>query len=483
MQNLIALLCIFFCLNNPGFSQLQFSAPEQVCDAQLYGGLRPKLVLLHDSIPIVSFGRAGTDPAFFVSRKTQGAFGVPNRINSPGSSPIVSTANSCEIKSSGDTVMLVYSSFDQQSSIVLWRSLDGGISYPDSALVASAAGELVDFPDLLLLQGGNPLVAYIHSDLAMTNTELRASYANSGGLVFTPSAGISGLVAGQPCECCPISLEKAGNTVFLGFRNNISNEREHYVLRSTDGGTNFSSAHQIDNSGWIINSCPTNGIDLVCGSDSVYAAYATKTGTTVNIFVNSLATDGSGTGMVLPNEALPPNQNMSHAAITGSGDTLFVLWQDTRNGNTDVFLSYRTSDGGSFSPAVVVNHLTGGTQRNIDAVYANGVLHMVYNDLSNNAVYYRKASLIQPLQTEELTRDINFQLYPNPAKDQLHILSMKKERIYTVSIYDMNGKKAKEIGGNYCEKMSINLNDLSAGMYFLSIESSSGFYHMPLLHE
>jgi len=66
----------------------------------------------------------------------------------------------------------------------------------------------------------------------------------------------------------------------------------------------------------------------------------------------------------------------------------------------------------------------------------------------------------------------NFQMYPNPASDQITI-SLSSAVIKKVKLYDVTGKKLKE--ENFESRtVQMPLNDISSGMYFLEITSDSG---------
>lgn len=467
-------------LFSPGvFGQLlTLEAPIQVCSNATYGGIRPRMTLVHDSIPIIAFGKGGSDAKFFFTRLTAGAFATPIQLNSSGTTATIGSTESVELKSAGDTVFAVGASSypvwgnPQMNSIMLWRSFDGGVSFSDSTIVHSQSGEYLDFADLTINASGNPVVGFIEQDSWFYH--INVYYSTDAGLSFNASTGVLGLIPNETCECCPISLETVGNSVFAGFRNNDMSIREFYLLRSANDGHDFTSVHQIDNSNWFIGGCPSNGIDLLSDSDSIYAAYATKVNGSVRILATSFSADTSGQGPTLTNEPAPPSNTMNYPVITGNSDTLFLCWQDTRNGNTDVFCSYRIGAGNPFSSPVMINHATAGTQSTIDAQYANGYLHLVYNDITNAGVYYRKARLQNNTGINEIRND-NIMLFPNPANDQVTIqTNNNKELINNVLMYNIVGSEAKEIRVNSSQNINISLDGLDAGIYMIEVHTSEG---------
>lgn len=66
----------------------------------------------------------------------------------------------------------------------------------------------------------------------------------------------------------------------------------------------------------------------------------------------------------------------------------------------------------------------------------------------------------------------NFQIYPNPVKNDLFI-SGAKYLIGSLSIIDQSGKIVKAAPFNG-QKLSMQMNDLSNGIYFVRLESASG---------
>lgn len=67
--------------------------------------------------------------------------------------------------------------------------------------------------------------------------------------------------------------------------------------------------------------------------------------------------------------------------------------------------------------------------------------------------------------------DNSFVVYPNPAKDVLNITNSNNVDIKNISITDLNGRVVKSQVASFTQ---INVSDLNAGVYFLTIEASEG---------
>lgn len=78
----------------------------------------------------------------------------------------------------------------------------------------------------------------------------------------------------------------------------------------------------------------------------------------------------------------------------------------------------------------------------------------------------------------------NWQIYPNPASNQLFIRPLKTSNSqYRIRLYTINGERLKEYGvfGN-SGTITLNLNNLKAGIYLLEIESDSSFFRSKIIH-
>lgn len=67
-----------------------------------------------------------------------------------------------------------------------------------------------------------------------------------------------------------------------------------------------------------------------------------------------------------------------------------------------------------------------------------------------------------------------FSIYPNPANNVLNISNNDNIVLNNVEINDINGRTIKTIEANNVSEIQINVAELSAGVYFLNINSDAG---------
>ncbi len=88
--------------------------------------------------------------------------------------------------------------------------------------------------------------------------------------------------------------------------------------------------------------------------------------------------------------------------------------------------------------------------------------------------YEDPANWVVPTAIDDLnTPEASFSIYPNPAKNVLHIVSDTK--LQSVSMYDLLGKLVAQYDMNGELSKSISISDLKTGVFLIKIETVSGF--------
>ncbi|GGE44200.1 T9SS type A sorting domain-containing protein [Psychroflexus planctonicus] len=73
--------------------------------------------------------------------------------------------------------------------------------------------------------------------------------------------------------------------------------------------------------------------------------------------------------------------------------------------------------------------------------------------------------------SNENFEEIEFSIYPNPAKDLLHMES-QKNKIEQITIYNLNGKQV--LNSTYNENQPIDISNLAKGMYLVKVKTENG---------
>ena len=90
-------------------------------------------------------------------------------------------------------------------------------------------------------------------------------------------------------------------------------------------------------------------------------------------------------------------------------------------------------------------------------------------------------SVISSINETEFDKNINLQIYPNPATSEIHLSIPNNETIESVKIYNQNGQLVKQIIKPNAEK--INVSDLKTGIYFIRTDTDTNRYLSKLIKE
>jgi len=82
-------------------------------------------------------------------------------------------------------------------------------------------------------------------------------------------------------------------------------------------------------------------------------------------------------------------------------------------------------------------------------------------------------SVNRPLSTSDFFSQ-NFALYPNPVKNIFNITSKNGSTVENVKVIDINGRIVSDMNVSNIDNIQINVDNLTAGVYFVKIQSEQG---------
>ena len=94
------------------------------------------------------------------------------------------------------------------------------------------------------------------------------------------------------------------------------------------------------------------------------------------------------------------------------------------------------------------------------------------NSVSGSTAAFDIPADCDPLGINDTNLDTNFIIYPNPSNGNINIKSLIDFGDANVSIYDINGRKVHNSDVNLQNTVSVNAQNLSAGMYIMQIEGA-----------
>ncbi len=444
-----------------------------VANGSTYGDVRPRIAVTAGNIPVVLWGGGtGTEP-LYVARWNGSGFNAPVMVTPMNVDPFIDTWAGADIAANGNNVFVAYKvQPEMTNNIYVVKSSDGGITWATPVQADMGIAPYDRFPSLAVDASGNPSLMFMTFDSTWGTPRYAVSSSTNGGLTFPMAIPVSTVGSSNVCDCCPGYMTIKGNYFAPAWRRNNSNIRDMWAAISSDGGMNYATGLDLDNTNWMLSSCPSSGPSPHLTSDSLVTAFMSGASGDNRVYINTRNYMNSGSGFTeMIDGSVPSAAIQNYPFIAGSGDTIAVVYQEALSGNIDVMYSYSNNGAhGLINNTGLVNNSTAGNQKNPHIVYAANTFHFVWvDDVSGNVMY--KAGSI-PTGIHEVEINSSLSVYPNPSNESIRIdLSSLNGGKGIVELFDLNGKiiKTEQVSG----AKNLLIEKQIPGIYFVKLSSEN----------
>jgi hypothetical protein len=471
-----AMTVAFFVKPAAAQTDVYWSTPIQVATST-FGAASPKIGMLANGDLVAIWGKSGSSPKIYFTRKAGDNFEAPVQLNTGGISPDIYGFGGLDLAVSGNKIFIVFENFG--AGIHLLRSEDGGHTFlPPTNVYTPPTGDWTTLASVTADGQGNPIVSVIRELVNETEARYIVVRSTDGGASFLPPVVASEPANGEyVCECCPSDMVVAGDSLWLVFRNNDNNLRDIWVSRSTDTGATFDTATDVDESDWVLNACPISGPRLhSIGNDSLLAVWMSGATGLGRIYAATLHGSTMEKGWQFNLTPTNANSLQSFPSIAGSGDTLCVVWEESGFGGNagEILYSFSTTGAAglsTYTPAMV-GQATPGNQKYPDLLFENGVFHLIYQ--TGGALAYRRGPVaIVNSSTGPTPPKPGFELLTNPTSGHV-LVKMQTIGEARFTLLDANGQTAErwqQAATSKGETLQLQLPvAIPGGIYFLKME-------------
>lgn len=443
----------------------------QVTPTNANGSTRPRIALVNDSIPIVTWTKVGAPGGVvFVARWNGTGFDPAVQVSPSGIDIYTSAEEGGDIAARGDTAYIVY--FTGSSECYCIHSYDAGLTWSDTVRVDHQAMNHAYTPNVEIDRNGNPVIAFETADMSMSNAGIMVCRSYDGGNSFTMEQPAHTSVTGVPCECCPPAFLNRDEKAYVIYRNNDNNRRDIVMTISSDSGMTFPTVSEVDQNGWMISACPTAGAEAAFYRDSILVFW--KSANKLYYGCGHDQTGATGPDNLLE-PALAASVVQKHPVVATFGDTVIYLWDDRRTTNYDCYISISGNGAQQITTPVVLSDTVGtaenGTQQTPHVALQGDKLHIVYHNAAAGLVMYRTATIGGGVGVTEFTQLAVPTMYPVPAKESFTILNL--DGTCVVSIFNMNGEMVSQ-QTNVVSGEILNVENIARGGYTVVITNESG---------
>jgi len=264
------------------------------------------------------------------------SFSDPVRLNSHINTVVAYTQSGPKIVIRGEELIVVF--MDDRTgytSTYINVSIDGGSNWGEDVRVSDQM-YLTGYPEIEVGIDGKIHLFYYSYNQNYSFNSVRYTVAQEGSFEFTPSqpVGITNEEM-EPCDCCQPDLEISENgDLYLAYRNNISNQRKHFLVKKSFNSDNFEEPSQISDYNDFISYCPSSGPSISIDGNNIGAGFYVSQHNNSYVNHSDLSTL-LFTSEVNVNPSSGASQNFPFTLLKGS--ILHATWVDYRNGNPDIY--------------------------------------------------------------------------------------------------------------------------------------------------
>jgi len=449
---------------------ITWSAPVSVAPSS-DGNMHPRIALDGSKDPVVIWGNSAMGGRAMFSRWNGTTFATPVALN-PMTLPVFTASwAGPNIASHGDTLYAVMKNQPEDTGrMYIVRSFDGGQNWA-APVAISGITDTSRFPTVTTDASGNPTVGYMQFDMGFGGARYVVSNSNNFGTSFNTSVMASN-ASGDVCDCCPASVLRSGNTVVMLYRNNLANIRTIWARISTDGGNTFPDSVEVDNTNWMVMSCPSSGPDGVVIGDTLYSVFRSSvSGARFYLSKASINTPQLiSAGQFATNFTGLTQQD--YPRIANTGNSVAMVWKQVVGTSSKLCFSFTNNVTTGFATAYDTLASSGVT--NGDVVITPGAVHVVWEDVATGTVKYRKGTYT-PVSIEEILKTgTSIEVYPNPANDYFSVSTKDMAGIYECILIDNSGKRISLIGTQTAGTASFSLSGVAQGLYAVLITDKMG---------
>lgn len=468
----LILVFTFFLIGFTGFTQVYFSPIQTITQNNEKGYARPRVEALNGDGVYILWGDKTKDK-MHGARYENDQWSI-NELNPSGLNVFTADWAGPEMASNGNNILVSFKALPENKEFIYSiLSQDGGKNFQSEVRIDSNVW--TRFPAPAFDPSNNAYVAFMEFDSAFLDPHYAVSYSSDGGNSYGPGTPASVFAQGEACDCCPAHVLGDQNDVHLFFRNNDNNLRDMWVVKSENNGSSFDKGADIDLNNWMINSCPSTGPDALDRGDSIIVVWmsAGSGASRINYaMVEKANLIVSGSGEV--SSTAPASSNQNYPRISGSGDTIGVVWQESGGGKIQILAKFSQNglSGLGSAPIDTISEGTALIQGNPDIDYRSGIFHIVWQNNIDRSIHYRKASLNSWLKVKAIDHSEGFGIHPNPANNNMKLLIPEFMLGCQYNIYGSDGKILSS-GTLTSIETDLDVSKLSRGAYVLSVTKES----------
>jgi len=262
------------------------------------------------------------------------------------------------------------------------KSTDNGVTFTTNIKV-NDANTSTAHAALTINDDGHILVAW--QDERNGNPDIYFAKSIDNGASFGANVRVDDTSVGTSTQSAPtIGVHKGSGKIYITWTDERDSGIKHiYLAKSTNGGTSFGANIKIDDAGSIT---PDNVALVVDDNDNIYVAWKDERNGQPDVYFD-VSTDG-GVSFDVDVKVNDISVSSEYPALTVDElGNIYVVWQDERNGNPDIYFAKSTDGGANFQANIRVDDtglITAAQDCPVIAFDGSGNLYSAWEDERND---------------------------------------------------------------------------------------------------
>ncbi|MBT5078888.1 MAG: hypothetical protein HN820_01625 [Candidatus Marinimicrobia bacterium] len=312
------------------------------------------------------------------------SFSEPMRVNSESNHIVAYVGTGPRVRSYGDNVYVLWpDSRDgyNNTSIYLNTSTDGGMNWQDEVMVSNQPHFQLYSEMEVDGQGYLHIIYYnFGNSLQFLNVRYAKMQLESMMLYESIPLGITSEEA-ESCDCCaPDMSVTVDGDVYVAYRNNMSNIRDHYIVKKSANSAEFDAPYLMAEMNHYISYCPSSGPSIAFEGDQLIAGFMSGN-TTSSYVVTANSNDLSFTPPVNVNEANSSSTQQNYPSVALMNGIGHVAWVDFATGGGDIhYANIEVGTNNLFDSQIINDDSGNAMQTNPIIKNHNGNIYCVWAD-------------------------------------------------------------------------------------------------------
>ena len=242
------------------------------------------------------------------------------------------------VRTYGDSIYVIWADSRNgynNTSIFLNRSINNGQNWIDEVIISDQPNFQL-YGEIEVDDQGILHIIYYNYSSSLHFEDIRYSWIHLDAMMLYESISLGVTTDNaEPCDCCaPDMAVSPEGDLYIAYRNNISNIRDHYIVKKLANEDTFSSPQLIVEMDHYISYCPSSSPSIDVEGDQIFSGFMSMGST--NTYFTMGNTDLLFDNPQDVNEASSSSSQQNYPSVVLDNGVGHIAWVDFSSGGGDI---------------------------------------------------------------------------------------------------------------------------------------------------